>query len=319
MNIVSEIDQALLDWRQRGFNESPVWRVPQRRGMTGLTLLPRADKSLVSSAAAIRSGLRQLARRSSQVVVRISGGGHGMRQIRAHWSYITRNGQLVLEDQHGERLQGQQDLQYLGEEWRSGGLPIADVSSRREAFNVVLSMPAGADARAVRAAAVEFAVDEFIGHQYVLVLHTPDTDPYPDPSPNPHVHLCVKALGEDGVRLNPRKNDLRRWRERFAQRLREHGIDAAASSRIERLQGQRGIKQSQAHMRSRGEKLHMAAGLPAAASNAWGQLERMQLRRVGQAARILAASSDGGDRHLAVALATAYRAKRPDRDPPLER
>jgi hypothetical protein len=83
---------------------------------------------------------------------------------------------------------------------------------------------------------MRFAADEFEGHRYVLVLHSFETDPHKDPARYPHVHLCVKARGEDGVRLNPRKQDLQRWRERFAERLREHGIDAAASSRLERLQ-----------------------------------------------------------------------------------
>lgn len=50
-------------------------------------------------------------------------------------------------------------------------------------------------------------------HQYAMVLHTFETDPDPHPSPHPHVHLTVKAADLDGVRLNPRKADLQRWRD----------------------------------------------------------------------------------------------------------
>ncbi len=67
-------------------------------------------------------------------------------------------------------------------------------------------------------------------------LETPlfDADTDQNPSPHPHVHLTVKAAGLDGVRLNPRKADLQRWREGFAEALREHGIEATTTSRIHR-------------------------------------------------------------------------------------
>ena len=44
----------------------------------------------------------------------------------------------------------------------------------------------------------------------VFALHT-DTD-------NPHVHVCIKmaSIKKRSKRLNPRKNDLQRWREGFA-------------------------------------------------------------------------------------------------------
>src|SRR5206468_12841234 len=46
---------------------------------------------------------------------------------------------------------------------------------------------------------------------------------------NPHVHLSVRAESKSGRRLNPRKADLNRWREVFAERLRDWGIDAEAT------------------------------------------------------------------------------------------
>ena len=54
-----------------------------------------------------------------------------------------------------------------------------------------------------------------------MVLH--------DHQANPHVHLSVKAESKHGQRLNPRKADLHRWRETFAERLQEWGIDAEAT------------------------------------------------------------------------------------------
>jgi hypothetical protein len=106
-------------------------------------------------------------------------------------------------------------------QWRFGGAYIDDAGYRREAFNVMLLMPRGTDPRTVLFAAREFAKIEFADHHYVMVLH--------DHQAHPHVHLTVKAESRHGQRINPRKADLHRWRERFAEQLRERGIDAEAT------------------------------------------------------------------------------------------
>lgn len=50
-----------------------------------------------------------------------------------------------------------------------------------------------------------------------------------DHQANPHVHLSVKASSMLGERLSPRKADLHRRRETFAEKLRGCGIEAEAS------------------------------------------------------------------------------------------
>ena len=51
---------------------------------------------------------------------------------------------------------------------------------------------------------------------------------------NPHVHLSVRAESRHGKRLNPRKADLHRWRETFAEKLRDFGVRADATRQITR-------------------------------------------------------------------------------------
>ena len=51
---------------------------------------------------------------------------------------------------------------------------------------------------------------------------------------HPHVHLCVLMRDTYGQRLNPRKNDLFEWRVRFAEKLREEGVECAATKRQHR-------------------------------------------------------------------------------------
>jgi hypothetical protein len=90
----------------------------------------------------------------------------------------------------------------------------------------MLSMPAGTNATFLQKAAREFAQTELAGHRYVMVLH--------EHQANPHVHLSVRAEAASGKRLNPRKADLQRWRETFAEKLRGWGIEAEATRQASR-------------------------------------------------------------------------------------
>jgi hypothetical protein len=94
----------------------------------------------------------------------------------------------------------------LADDWRFGGTLIDDIGDRREAFNIMLSMPRGTDPLTVQRAAREFAKAELADHKYVMVLH--------DHQANPHVHISVRAESKHGKRLNPRKTD--RARARYA-------------------------------------------------------------------------------------------------------
>ena len=103
---------------------------------------------------------------------------------------------------------------------------IDDISHRREAFNIILSMPRDTDPISVLRSAREFAQAELADHKYVMVLH--------DHQANPHVHISVRAESKNGKRLSPRKADLHRWRETFAEKLRGWGIDAETSRQASR-------------------------------------------------------------------------------------
>jgi hypothetical protein len=186
---------------------------------------PRLSQN--AQARAVRQRIHAIVvRNAPQVMVKVTGGGRGMGAIAAHLRYISKSGRLPFEDDRGELRQGREALHDLAEQWRCGGARIPERSERREAFNIMLSMPTGTNPEIVRSAAREFAKAELANHVYVMVLHTHQA--------NPHVHLAVRAEGRDGQRLNPRKQDLRRWREVFAEKLRGWGIEAEASSQVTR-------------------------------------------------------------------------------------
>jgi len=280
-----DIDGVLIAWGDRLFypgNRVVRDRTPKLRD---LSHRQRAD--------AIRQRIEDtVLRRAPQVMVKVTGGGRGMKAIAAHFRYISKNGRLEIEDDRGQTLHGKSALPALVDEWRYGGSFIGDESPRREAFNIMLSMPLGTDPLTVLRAAREFAQAELADHKYVMVLH--------DHQANPHVHLSVRAESRHGKRLNPRKADLHRWREVFAEKLRGWGVEAEATRqttrgasrnhpelwRLKAAEDGRLMKPRRAHRRGT-----VAAVSRAEARHAWQEI-----------ATALAKSGDAGDRKLAESI-----------------
>lgn len=204
------------------------------------------SSSAQSKAEAAREKLNSLASNKPEVMIKISGGGKGMSQVRAHLDYVSRKGELALEDQDGNIIKGKDAVKDYATELQQSGSYIPEDGKLKEAFNIVLSMPPGTDRLAVERASRDFAKEQFSNNfQYAFVRH--------DDEAHPHVHLVVKARGFDGKRLNPRKADLHTWRESFVVALHDHGIDAVATKRQQRLRQTKGLHQSILHMLERGE------------------------------------------------------------------
>ena len=239
------LDGRLDEWGSRLFNVTRD--TPPRARRTKRTPIgsakPVSPGGRLSTPQArttyVRQTLQAMVRRAPQVIVKLVRAPKGMKGISNNLTYISRDGLLEIEDQDGQVIKGKEAVADLKTEWRDGGMPIAADSTMRDAFHLVLSMPTRTDPLSVQRAARAFAKREFAGFQYAMVLHTFETDPDPHPSPHPHVHLTVKAAGLDGIRLNPRKPDLQRWREGFAEALQEHGIEATTTSRIHRTTQER--------------------------------------------------------------------------------
>ena len=219
MTTPTTLDGLLVQWGDRLFypGNRLVRSPPAVLSRTGLHDRARAIRARLHAT---------VVRGAPQVMVKVTGGGRGMAAIAAHFRYISKQGRLAIEDDRGVVHEGKEGVHDQVEQWRHAGARIAERSERREAFNIMLSMPTGTLESALKDAARSFARTELWNHRYVMVLHTHQA--------NPHVHLAVRAEGKDGRRLNPRKADLRRWRELFAEKLRERGIEAEASPQITR-------------------------------------------------------------------------------------
>lgn len=283
------IDGILITWGDRLFYPgNRVVKVKPQPRLNGDAARLRA--------AAIRKRIEAtVVRRAPQVMVKVTGGGRGMRAIAAHFRYISKNGRLEIEDQRGETMRGKDTLRDLADEWRFGGSLIPDDAEpghRREAYNIMLSMPRGTDPLTVQRAAREFAQAELAEHKYAMVLH--------DHQANPHVHISVRAESKSGKRLNPRKADLHRWRETFAEKLRGYGIEAEATRQATRGRSRNYDPLWRVKAREDGR---LRITRPALKSGARAEATLAEAQRAWQViATALAKSGDAGDRQLAAAI-----------------
>jgi hypothetical protein len=181
--------------------------------------------------------LSRTVRRTPEVMVKVlTKGGGDRKAVGRHLSYLNREGQLEIETDDGRHLVGQGAETGLLEDWdldveearRTRGLrSYPGLVRPKLVHKVVFSMPAGTSPDGLLRGARAFARESFgAKHRYAMVLHTDE--------PHPHVHMVVKAVSEEGVRLNIRKATLREWRREFARHLRAQGISANATDKAVR-------------------------------------------------------------------------------------
>jgi hypothetical protein len=175
--------------------------------------------------------------RAPEVMVKVSGGARSVAGVGQHLAYVGREGELGLEMDNGTRVEGKGFEQQVITDW---DLDIEELDRRSAApnprrkpvklvHNLIFSMPPGTSPKAVLKAVKKLAANEWaLRHRYALALHTDEK--------HPHVHVVLKAVSEQGDRLNIRKATLRAWRAQFAENLRELGVSANATERAVRGQ-----------------------------------------------------------------------------------
>lgn len=211
--------------------------------------------------------IRRTVRRDPEVMVKVLSRGTGdFKAVVKHLDYISRRGKVELETDDGDRLTRKASADLLND-WdldvdelrRQGDL---NTSNGRQAPKLVhklmFSMPPGTPPDKVLAAVRNLAREEFWGkHRYAMALHTDE--------PHPHVHLVLKAVSEQGTRLNIKKATLRQWRSQFSHHLRELGVAANATERAVRGQTRSAKKDGIYRANLRGGSTYMRDRVEAAA------------------------------------------------------
>ena len=136
--------------------------------------------------------------------------------MRRHLDYLRLrdDGELELETDDGQRLSGEGVSKELLKDWdldleehrRRSDLDARRSRSPKLVHKLMFSMPAGTPPDKVLTAVKNFAREEFgLKHRYAMVLHTDE--------PHPHVHMVVKAVSEQGVRLTHPEGNAARMAE----------------------------------------------------------------------------------------------------------
>lgn len=142
----------------RGFEEA--WRPPVKpRRRTPQTILKPGGGA---SGDEVRARLTRVVNRVPEVMVKVTGRTRDSGHLCAHLDYISRNGELEMEDRDGAVVAGRPAVKELAEDWSAAAL----ADSRRRAntpfsLSLILSMPADTDPATVRDAARAFAREVF--------------------------------------------------------------------------------------------------------------------------------------------------------------
>ncbi len=209
------------------------------------------------SPAQIQQIARTVARTPEVMVKVLPVGAHSVAGVRQHLAYVGRQGDVELQTDDGQRLQDREAAADLVEDWdldlaesQSGLGGLQGRRAPKLVHKVVFSMPAGTPPDKVLLATQAFCREQLaLKHRYALALHTDE--------PHPHVHVIIRAISEQGERLNIRKATLRQWREEFASQLRRIGVTANATPRF--VRGETRTRKSDGIFRAaqRGASTHM--------------------------------------------------------------
>jgi type IV secretory pathway VirD2 relaxase len=213
--------KRIIDLREEG--SSPMLLDIVSYGQGGKPLTPAQKEQIALTV-----------RRVPEVMVKVSGGARTVAGVEQHMDYIGREGKLGLEADTGEHHDGKGFERQLTEDWdldlEAHESPERSIRGRKRAklvHNIIFSMPPGTPSDKVLDAVRKLALNEWqLKHRYAMALHTDDD--------HPHVHVVVKAVSEEGQRLNIKKATLRAWRQQFASNLRELGVAANATERAVR-------------------------------------------------------------------------------------
>lgn len=202
----------------------------------------RGDRIQLTPAQA-RMVARTAARTPEVMVKVLSSGATSAKAVQRHIDYVSRKGGVELHTDDGDVLSGKASSSSIAGDWNvdleEAGASNTLGSGRRRSpprlvHKLMFSMPPGTNPAKVLSAVQNLCREEFaLKHRYVMALHTDE--------PHPHVHVVVKAIGDNGTRLNIKKATLKEWRVKFADYLRAEGVAANATPRLFRNQPVRPI------------------------------------------------------------------------------
>ena len=219
-----------------------------------------------------------------QAIVKITGFGKASAaHVKARLDYYTRYGEVEARDEAGERHHGEGTAKAIVNDWGDAVRPEAKTAKARGrerlSMHLMISSPIGTDRAVFAKIAKDFGETAFPGRRYAYAVHN-DTE-------KPHAHFVVPLRGDDGRKMNPRKADLQRWREQFAEVASKRGVHMVATRSYEHRQEKAPLDRSSTvsyRMMARGEvserhKKDMRAAMRPAPDKMLEAIERIAKRK----------------------------------------
>ena len=166
---------------------------------------------------------------------------HGVEGATTRLAALTKAGQFSAETESGLSLEAAADGLFskkpsnserakpkgfnpaleIAKSWK----PAMRSSAPRDFAHVIFSAKPGTDKEAFMDAARATLAKEFVGHEYVFVMHTNRQ--------HIHVHAAVRLTSPTGEKLHPGIQDFNRWRATLAEEARERNIPMEAVRRFD--------------------------------------------------------------------------------------
>lgn len=166
---------------------------------------------------------------------------HGVEGATTRLAALTKAGQFSAETESGLTLEAAADRLFskkpsnserpkpkgfnpaleIAKAWK----PAMRSSAPRDFAHVIFSAKPGTDKQAFMDAARATLAKEFVGHEYVFVMHTNRQ--------HIHVHAAVRLTSPTGEKLHPGVQDFNRWRATLAEEARERHIPMEAVRRFD--------------------------------------------------------------------------------------
>lgn len=149
--------------------------------------------------------VKNYTKKQTEVVIKITGSSKNFGSLKAHLKYISRNGELEIENSDENIFFGKDDLKNMSNSFNEiieipteNEIRNNSLKEKREVLHFVFSMKDYNDAplKKIKEASIKTMQKIYPNNYFVIAMHN-DTD-------NPHCHIAVKVRDKNGKRINPK-------------------------------------------------------------------------------------------------------------------
>jgi type IV secretion system T-DNA border endonuclease VirD2 len=159
-----------------------------------------------------------------------SGPSHGIEGVRFHLGQLIEGASSGAVGDDGRHIGTAGHVHEAARAWR----PHLRSQQARDTLHLVVSARAGTDKQRFRDAVRDFLGDTFADHTFLFGMHTDKEES----SGHIHAHAVIAVRSLGGAKIHPGPQDLRRWRETYAEHAQAQGLQIVATTAQDRASSQ---------------------------------------------------------------------------------